>query len=591
MTDDTWVLGVHFGHNASVALAHHGEIVCALSEERLCRIKNYTGFPTRALRHALDTYLDGDPAGLDLAVIPMATNIDFHFYTHGDRFADGHYFGYYRDSQRNEIPDFFRRHDEAALAEYVARDEAHVARVNADPELTARRRAFFREHLDVNADRIAFIDHHTAHACSACLSLPPGEEWLVFTLDASGDNRCASVSRFDGRTLTTLATAPRYASLGTFYREVTAFLGMKPDEHEFKVMGLAPYAKDWDVRRVFEKKFAPLVRIGADGMFATAFAMELSRYFLLRECVYERFDSVAGAAQMLLEARVTEWITHWVRRTGIPRVALAGGVFMNVKLNQRIAASDDVQTIYIVPSAGDESLVMGCCYYGTTRCAGPGAARPLGHLYLGPAHDDAEVESALRACPEAGHWRVRRVADVDREVAELLARGEVVGRCAGRAEWGARALGNRSLLADPRHRETVRIINEMIKGRDFWMPFTPSILAEDIDRYVVNPKGLFAPYMVISFDSTPLAREHLPAAMHPYDFTLRPQCVTRDWNPRYHALLTRFKELTGVGGVLNTSLNLHGEPLVQSPADALHVFRNSGLRHLAIENWLISKPS
>ncbi len=584
--NDQYVLGVHFGHNASMALARNGLIVAALAEERLRRIKNYTGFPAQAIRWAVDTYLAGDAGRIDRAVIPMATNIDYHFYTHQDRFADGRYFGCYHETEKNEIPDFFRYPDEAAAREYIARDQAHVARLNADADLTRRMRGFFRQELGVNADRLTFLDHHAAHAESACLSLPPGREWLVFTLDASGDNVCATVSRYDGQTRTELARVPRYAALGTFYREVTAFLGMKPDEHEFKVMGLAPYAKEHDVRRVF-RKFAPLVGVNACGEFESAFPLEWMKYYLLRECVYDRFDSVAGAAQLLLETRVTEWVRHWIAQSGIRRIALAGGVFLNVKLNQRLSQCDEVEEVYIVPSAGDESLVFGCCRHGAAALGQ--TARPLRELYLGPEYTPADVERALAACPERGDWEIRRESDIDACVAGLLARGEVVARFAGRAEFGARALGNRSLLADPRNRETVRVINEMIKGRDFWMPFTPSILAEDLDQYVRNPRQVFAPYMIICFDSTPAGQAHLPAAMHPYDFTLRPQAVLEDWNPRYHRLLREFKRLTGVGGVLNTSLNLHGEPLVQAPADALHVLRHSGLRRLALEDWLITK--
>jgi carbamoyltransferase len=159
----------------------------------------------------------------------------------------------------------------------------------------------------------------------------------------------------------------------------------------------------------------------------------------------------------------------------------------------------------------------------------------------------------------------------------------------GRAEWGARALGNRSILANPSDFETIRIINEMIKNRDFWMPFTPSMLESEEKRYIVNPKGIPAPYMCVTFDSTPLAQKHLQAAMHPYDKTVRPQLVSKAWNPSYHATISAFKALTGIGAVLNTSFNLHGEPNVNSPQDAIHTLEHSGLRNLAIGHWMVQK--
>ena len=160
---------------------------------------------------------------------------------------------------------------------------------------------------------------------------------------------------------------------------------------------------------------------------------------------------------------------------------------------------------------------------------------------------------------------------------------------AGRMEWGARALGNRSILANPSNTDVVMVLNEQMKDRDFWMPFTPSILEERANDYVMNPKKLYTPYMIITFDSTTLARKELKAALHPYDFTARPQFVRKSWNPRYHKILKEFEKLTGIGGVLNTSFNLHGYPIVLGPAEALHAFRKSGLEFLALENYLISK--
>jgi carbamoyltransferase len=156
-------------------------------------------------------------------------------------------------------------------------------------------------------------------------------------------------------------------------------------------------------------------------------------------------------------------------------------------------------------------------------------------------------------------------------------------------EFGARALGNRSILANPSDARVVQRINRAIKNRDFWMPSTPSLLAEDADRYAVNPKRIAAPYMTLTFDSTEAARRDLAATLHPQDHTLRPQVVERSWNPEYHAVLSRFKELTGIGGVLNTSFNLHGEPNVGSPDDALRTLAASGLRHLALGPFLVSK--
>jgi carbamoyltransferase len=580
------VLGVYFGHNASVALARDGAIVFALSEERVRRIKNYTGFPSLAYRMLLDRCLGGDASAIDLVVFPSDSNQEYHFFLHSGRFADGRYFTRYADRESTEVPPFFRTRDAEAFARHVSADTARVAAINADAGLHAAARERFESELGIPARRFRFINHHAAHAYAAGYHVPADEPWLVLTADGSGDNLCATVNTLAGGVLTTLSRTPRYASLGRFYREVTAFLGLEPDQDEFKVMGLAPYADRRRGERVY-RKFAPLVQVDRDGGFESLFPMEFTKHFLLEQCVYDRFDEVAGAAQAFLEDRISEWARYWIARTGLRRVAVGGGVFMNCKLNQVLMELPEVERLVPVPSAGDESTVMGCCLAGAGLLSQGEPPVPVRDLDLGPA--DHDVETLLRKAGAFEEFVVTREADIAPAVAQLLARGEVVGRVSGRAEWGARALGYRSLLADPRQPDVVRRINEAIKGRDFWMPFAPSILEEDFDRYVVNPTGIFAPYMTLTFASSARGRRDLAAAVHPHDFTTRPQAVRATWNPSYHRLIDCFKDLTGVGAVLNTSLNLHGHPNVLTAADALEVLRESSLRYLAVESWLVQK--
>lgn len=587
---DVNVLGVYFGHNASLALAQNGRLVFALSEERCRRIKNYTGFPSQAYEVVLQTFLGGDPQNIDCVVFPSDSNQMYHFFIDGNPFPDGKYFDYYNRNEPTVVPDFFSRRDQDYFKGFIKRDLERVAAVNRDPRLAAESLKLFQDQLRLDASRFKFINHHAAHAYAAGFNLAPDKEWLIFTLDGAGDNLCATVNRFVDGELDILSTNLRYASLGRFYREVTAFLGLKPDEHEFKVMGLAPYAKNDYSRSVYDK-FAPLLWVDDELRFQSEFPMDFVQYFLLQECVYDRFDNVASAAQRLLEDRVCEWISKWIAKTKLRHIALGGGVFMNVKLNQRIGELPEVENLFVVPSAGDESTAIGCAYYGSLGFRSTHPIVPVEDLDIGLAYSDEEVEQVIERAGCAGEFRIEKVSDVEARIAELLSQGEVVGRVVGRSEWGARALGNRSLLADPRSRDVVRIINEMIKGRDFWMPFAPSILEEDCDRYLENPKGFFSPYMTITFNSTLLARQHLAAALHPYDLTTRPQIVVRAWNPRYHRLINCFKELTSVGGILNTSLNLHGEPNTLDAQDAINVLRKSDLKYLAIESWLLSKPA
>src|SRR5437867_1965678 len=272
------------------------------------------------------------------------------------------------------------------------------------------------------------------------------------------------------------------------------------------------------------------------------------------------------------------------------RLALGGGVFMNVKANGRLADEPWLRDLFVFPSCGDESNAVGAAYLGWLARVGPRATpQPFGAAYLGPSLDSDAVEALIRTRDLAAKYRVSEHERVEERIAELLVSDGVVARCAGRMEFGARALGNRSILANPSDHRVVGVINRMIKNRDFWMPFAPSILRERETDYVVNPKGLASPYMMLAFATNPKRRDEIIGALHPHDATARAHLVDEGWNPGYHRVIREFERRTGIGAVLNTSFNLHGEPLVGSAEDALDTFERSGLTHLALGRWVISK--
>jgi carbamoyltransferase len=301
-----------------------------------------------------------------------------------------------------------------------------------------------------------------------------------------------------------------------------------------------------------------------------------------------RFDHIAGGVQLFVERFLVRWVKACIAETGIRRIALSGGVFMNVKANQKILELPEVEELFVFPSCGDETNSIGAAWlrYRQRSAKNP---KKLGHFYVGPEYDDAQVEAALRSYKFQNHAGIRAETEVERSVATLLAKGEIVARFKGRTEFGARALGNRSILANPAVPGVVKVINEMIKCRDFWMPFAPSVLAERSEDYFHKPKPVEAPYMIITLDSREEKRNAMAAAIHPHDCTGRPQEVIEDWNPDYHRLIKYFEEMTGEGIILNTSFNLHGEPVVCSPRDALRVFDISGLQHLAIGTFMLTK--
>lgn len=585
--DDTSIISIHYGHNATVALLQDGEVKLCVSEERFNRIKNSTGFPDRALQYV------EDKLGRKARYYVFTQRYHWgYLFMKAREFKSVAYTQTYADQKlgvpwRMRIsPDW---HYKRAM--YLTRRSTEQA--EGDTRSRQEMEQFFAGRLGVGQDRIIYMDHHLSHALSVNLFQErPGEQILVFTLDAEGDGLCATVNVVQGDRVEVLARTSRAHSLGYLYREVTGYLGMKPDEHEFKVMGLAPYAKPEHVHELLPI-FQQLLWLNESDNFESVVPLPAVQHYLRETLAYRRFDNIAGAVQEFTETITVDWVQRWVNRTGIDTIGLAGGVFMNVKMNQRISELPEVGQVTIVPSAGDESTVLGGCYHGYSRLCREQQLKPdlkrLEHLYLGTEYSDAELDCFLQEAGYFNRYEITSPPDMATAVAALLAQNDVVARFDGPMEFGARALGNRSILANPSSYENVRIINEMIKNRDFWMPFAATILAEDAPRYLVNLRGIAAPFMAITFATTAQAHRDLPAALHPYDKTSRPQVLNEAANPRYYRTINHFKQLTGIGGVLNTSFNLHGEPVVEGPADAMHVFNESGLQYLALGPFLIHK--
>jgi carbamoyltransferase len=327
-------------------------------------------------------------------------------------------------------------------------------------------------------------------------------------------------------------------------------------------------------------------RQGVPPMFS---ASEFIRSLLYRQ----RFDLIAAGLQQFTEDMLTQWVRNCVRETGIRRVACGGGVFMNIKANKEILALPEVEELFVFPSCGDETNSVGAAYWvyaqECLKANRPVDIEPIGPIYWGQDFDDSEAEDALSAFGGQSRIRYEYVVDIERRTADKIACGEVVARAKGRMEFGARALGNRSILARADNAQAVRVINDMVKNRDFWMPFAPAVLAERAGDYYVKPKPMPAPYMVVGFDSHPATRHKTSACQHPYDYTLRPQEVTESSNPDFYHLLKHYEKITGEGIVLNTSFNLHGYPIAYAPTEALDILDRSGLKYLALGNWWVEK--
>lgn len=570
------ILGIHPGHNATACLLRNGRLVAAASEERFTRVKNIVGVPERSaswIRQAFNPALAAVAVAGTMPSFALAATLG-----RGNRADPWGLLKRTAAVAERRLP-LLRVVNDAAVRALVPRRERRLA-AEADRAIAER--------LGIEGLPIRRYDHHRCHAATSYYGLGCTDgPWLVLTADGGGDLTSSTVHVGRDGELTEIARTSDGASVGGVYTAVTEFLGLKPVEDEHKVMGLAPYAMGPAIEAV-RKRLAAFLELDAEHLTFRSrhrtYGLEVVRPLLAGS----RFDVAAAAVQRWLEDLMSTWVVAAVRRTGIRSVAVSGGVFLNVKLNLRLAELAEVERLAVFPSGGDESIAIGAAFLEYRERSGRSPDR-ITDLYLGPEYGEQEIDAALERYRARERWRVERPVHGAESVAELLERGEVVARFGGRMEWGARALGNRSILARPDRPTVIRTINEQIKGRDFWMPFAPSILAKRAGEYLVNPRGLSAPYMVLAFRSTERARKDLAAALHPYDFTLRPQVVEASANPPFHALLAAFARRTGIGGLLNTSFNLHGEPIVGSPDDALSTFERSGLRHLALGPYLIEK--
>jgi carbamoyltransferase len=427
------------------------------------------------------------------------------------------------------------------------------------------------------AGKLKRSEHHLTHAANAYYG-SGFDEALIVSLDGYGSGLAGSASVGRGGRIERLHDIPYPHSLGTFYESVTSGLGFRPGRHEGKIVGLAAYGDPAVLRDVLlariERRPGSYRILESNNMY---FARLLASHF-------PKVD-VAAAYQHVLELVATEYIAYYLRQTGMKHVALSGGVAANVKLNQRIFEIEGVEGIFIHPNMTDGGCGTGAAlleFQGQ-----PQVMAPLAHVYLGPSYRADEIESALQRSQLA----YDRYRPIEPRIAQLIAAGKIVARFDGRMEYGPRGLGNRSILYHAREPDVNQWLNQRL-GRTEFMPFAPATLYEhrhECYRHI-DGASVAAQFMTMTFDCTPFMREVSPAAVH-VDGTARPQLVTAETNPSFHRVLTEYYQLTGVPSVINTSFNVHEEPIVCSPDDAVRVFLQGQLDYLAIGDFLVAHPS
>lgn len=556
------ILGINDGHDSGVCLMRDGRVLMCSSEERRINVKNVPGVPAHSLRAVLKR-TGVEPKDIDL--VTLSSKIRTIAPIHKPRPA----------LQALQLL------WSAGRTEWGTKVGRWLL-----PKL--------RKMKELNkclADHgmaetpILPLDHHLCHAATAYFHRPWSEPATVLTLDGAGDGICATVCSGRGDEITVQSMTPKFHSPAAWmYSAITAHLGLKPYEHEYKVMGMAPYGQAEYCIEVMRQSFTvqglkfknKMGRIG-----------EGAQRWFHKKLYKQRFDNITAACQQLFEEMMVVWVRNAVAATGLRKVAAAGGAFLNVKANKLIREMPEVESLYVYPASDDGGTPVGAALLGYLYlCKQQGIEPKLDlpkTMYLGVEHTEQEMEAAAKA----SDFRYKRMLNPAEEIATLLADGKIVARFDGQEEVGPRSLGNRSILADPRDLRFIRKLNFAIKQRDFWMPFAASVLEEDATKYIKNPTP-WAYYMIEAFDTTPEGADKLVAGTHPFDRTIRPQIVN-DLNPAYGDIIRAFKARTGVGGVLNTSFNLHGYPIVGSPEVAIDTFKKSDLDYLALGPFLISK--
>ncbi|MGB7293027.1 MAG: carbamoyltransferase [Thermodesulfobacteriota bacterium] len=589
------ILGIScYFHDAAAALIRDGELIAAAEEERFTRKKHDYEFPRNAIDFCLRT---GNIRSQDLDYVVFFEKPFIKF----ERLLL---------CSMQTFPSSLKLFREAMIT--WLGDKLWI-------------RHLIQKRLKLPASKILFSEHHLSHAASAFFC-SPFDESAILTVDGVGEWTTATIGIGNGTKIKILKEIRFPHSLGLLYSAFTAYLGFEVNEGEYKVMGMAPFGKPKYVDKVYK-----LIRLSGDGSFELN--MEYFSFHQSSEKTYDRkfedlfrpsrnpdsyfftsasgypsyfgekprnydelcrenqyYADIAASIQAVTEEVLLKMANQAYQETGLKNLCMAGGVALNSVANGKILKQTPFEQIYIQPSAGDGGGALGAALFAYHMVLGKPRKFVMEHAYWGEKHGNGEIDSFLKenAIP---HERIENEERLIEKVADQLSGGKVVGWYQGRFEWGPRALGNRSILADPRRTDMKDIVNTKIKFREPFRPFAPSILVEETGNYFSLPEASNhypARFMLYVVDVNEDKHDVIPAITH-VDGTGRLQTVQKEINPRYYKLIDAFGQATGVPVVLNTSFNLKGEPIVNTPQEAFSSFQRSGMDVLVLGDYVVSK--
>jgi len=555
-------LGINYSqmHDSSACIVRDGELLFAVAEERISRAKHDARFPGNAIRACLD-FAKVSAEQLD--------EVCFGWQAAGPVF----------------------RHDLKCYATgkmpltYLNGLNSTLHFLSMWHQQSGAKK--FAQQFGTTKPQMRFVDHHLAHAISA-YSYCGFDEAAVVVMDGRGAWEATSIWHGRNGRLEHVLTIPFPDSVGFFYSQFTEFLGFQPNSDEWKVMGLAPYGKPGiDLSAFIDLKTLPY-RVDTKQVAANGAASlgQASRFLgeprAPESEITDRHKDIAYAVQDACEAAMMNVVKLALDKTRCRDVCLAGGVALNSKANGKILASGLVGKFFVQPAASDDGVALGAALAPYLDHGGKLPNKKMRHGYWGPCFDEEAMESALRTYK----LRYTRLPDPASTAAELLSQGKILGWYQGRMEFGPRALGSRSILADPRDPEMNAKVNNAVKFREWWRPFAPSLKKEAAGEYLESATD--SPFMILTAQVRPEKRNVIPSVTH-VDGSARPQTVEKEINPLYWRLIDEFGKRTGVPVVMNTSFNLRGEAIVHTPTDAIRTFFSSGMDALVMGNFLVEK--